>query len=183
MDYYYYSSMTDADLGPGYYIGISIVGIIAIIAWWKIFTKAGEKGWKILIPFYNIYIMYKLFWKPAIFVILIILYALTAAGSIAASYGLTAAFLYGGGSAAFTVGLLLVVVCSIIALILNIIFYYKLSKSFGHGAGYTVGLIFLNVIFLLILAFGSSRYIGGDGERLDAGEEAGTYRYREPEDR
>ena len=30
--------------------------VIAIIASWKIFTKAGEDGWKCLIPFYNQYI-------------------------------------------------------------------------------------------------------------------------------
>lgn len=37
---------------------------------------------------------------------------------------------------------------------------HKLSVSFGHGVGFTLGLIFLNPIFTLILAFGSSEYIG-----------------------
>jgi hypothetical protein len=35
-----------------------------------------------------------------------------------------------------------------------------LSKSFGHGVGFTLGLIFLSVIFYYILAFGSSTYRG-----------------------
>ena len=45
-------------------------------------------------------------------------------------------------------------------LIMEIICLYKLSKSFGHGVGYTIGLIFLAPIFLIILAFGSSEYHG-----------------------
>ena len=66
---------------------------------------------------------------------------------------------------------------------MQIIFYNKLAKAFGHGAGFTVGLIFLNVIFLLILAFGSSRYLGGGTERLSGYDSAANYRYREPMDR
>ena len=41
--------------------------LLLVIASWKIFTKAGEKGWKSLIPIYNVYILYKIsglsFWK------------------------------------------------------------------------------------------------------------------------
>ena len=32
--------------------------IILIVAQWKVFEKAGEKGWKSLIPIYNIYTMF-----------------------------------------------------------------------------------------------------------------------------
>ena len=35
-----------------------------------------------------------------------------------------------------------------------------LSKSFGHGIGFTLGLIFLSPIFVLILGFGDSQYVG-----------------------
>ena len=37
-----------------------IWGILAIIAMWKIFTKAGEAGWKSIIPIYNIIVLFKL---------------------------------------------------------------------------------------------------------------------------
>lgn len=36
-----------------------VIGILTIIANWKIFTKAGEKGWKALIPIYNLVILFK----------------------------------------------------------------------------------------------------------------------------
>ncbi len=37
-----------------------VIGIIQIIAMWKIFTKAGEKGWKSIIPIYNFVILFKI---------------------------------------------------------------------------------------------------------------------------
>jgi hypothetical protein len=39
-----------------------------------------------------------------------------------------------------------------------IIVYHRLSLSFGKDAGFTVGLIFLGIIFFPILAFGSAQY-------------------------
>lgn len=36
------------------------VAILMIVAQWRIFTKAGEKGWKSLIPVYNIVILFKI---------------------------------------------------------------------------------------------------------------------------
>lgn len=39
------------------FIPVLIVCIIAIIAMWKIFEKAGQAGWKSLIPIYNIVVM------------------------------------------------------------------------------------------------------------------------------
>jgi hypothetical protein len=48
----------------------------------------------------------------------------------------------------------------LVDIVVLIMVYYDLSRSFGHGVGFTVGLIFLEVIFLLILAFGGSVYRG-----------------------
>jgi hypothetical protein len=45
-------------------------------------------------------------------------------------------------------------------IIFAIIVINDLSKSFGHDAGFTVGLVLLGFIFFPILAFGQSRYIG-----------------------
>ena len=44
--------------------------------------------------------------------------------------------------------------------ILSIIMNVNLAKKFGKGGGFAVGLIFLNFIFTLILAFGESEYQG-----------------------
>ena len=37
-----------------------VMFILQVIAGWKIFAKAGEPGWKALIPIYNTYIFYKI---------------------------------------------------------------------------------------------------------------------------
>ena len=49
----------------GAFLGIVIVislviGILQIIGTWKVFTKAGEKGWKCLIPIYNVVILFRI---------------------------------------------------------------------------------------------------------------------------
>ena len=41
--------------------------ILQVIAYWKIFTKAGEEGWKSIIPIYNGYVQYRLTWECAVF--------------------------------------------------------------------------------------------------------------------
>ena len=40
--------------------GAIIIAILQIVAMWKIFTKAGEKGWKSIIPIYNIVVLFKI---------------------------------------------------------------------------------------------------------------------------
>jgi hypothetical protein len=39
-----------------------------------------------------------------------------------------------------------------------IVLYFGVAKSFGRGDGFAVGLVFLPVVFLPILAFGDSQY-------------------------
>ena len=38
-------------------IPIIIVGIVSIIAMWKIFEKAGRPGWNAIVPIYNMYVL------------------------------------------------------------------------------------------------------------------------------
>jgi hypothetical protein len=51
--------------------------------------------------------------------------------------------------------------------IVNIIFLVwmmnMISKSFGKDEGFTVGLVLLGIVFIPILAFGESRYLGPYG--------------------
>lgn len=45
-------------------------------------------------------------------------------------------------------------------IVFEIILCFKLAKAFGKGVGFGFGLLFLPPIFLLILGFDSSNYIG-----------------------
>ena len=58
---------------------------------------------------------------------------------------------------------LLLLLIPIVNVVCLIIVMNDLSKSFGHGVGFTLGLIFLSLIFIYILAFGSSTYRGPAG--------------------
>jgi len=64
------------------------------------------------------------------------------------------------GKPAWWIVLFLIPIVNIVFLVLTM---HALSLSFGHGAGFTVGLIFLSLIFYYILAFDSSRYQGAAG--------------------
>ncbi len=43
-----------------YAVVMLVVFVITIIAEWRIFTKAGEAGWKSLIPIYNAVVLFKI---------------------------------------------------------------------------------------------------------------------------
>ncbi|MEZ0446316.1 DUF5684 domain-containing protein [Cellulomonas sp. ICMP 17802] len=51
----------------------------------------------------------------------------------------------------------------VVGLIFGIIILHSLSTSFGHGVGFTIGLIFLSIIFLYILGYDSKQYVGAAG--------------------
>ena len=119
-----------------------VVLVLSIIANWKIYEKAGEAGWKCLIPYYATFVEYNFTWNKTFAIVAV---ALMAASTVVGWLGLPA------------------IIASIISLanfVLSIIESVKLSKAFGHGVGFAVGLIFLPFIFRLILAFGDSQYVG-----------------------
>ena len=115
--------------------------VIMIIANWKLYTKAGEAGWKSLIPYYSQYVLFRITWNTGMFWAF---FGASIASNVFGRLGLSAFAL----------------ICSIATFIISLISVHKLSKAFGHGIGFTLGLIFLNPIFILILAFGSSEYEG-----------------------
>ena len=138
------------ELTAGVMVAVLIWYVLLVIANWKIFTKAGEAGWKSIIPIYNGYVLYKISWKPMWFWISLVLGVIV---------GICNAITKSNDIAAVAV---IAVIANIANLVVTIGSLYKLSKSFGHGVGYTIGLILLNPIFTLILGFGSSQYQGAD---------------------
>lgn len=54
-----YNNYYGNGISTGTMIGSLVVCVFLIAIMWKIFTKAGEAGWKSLIPFYNSYTMFK----------------------------------------------------------------------------------------------------------------------------
>lgn len=134
--------------------------ILMIVAMWKIFTKAGEKGWKAIIPIYNIYIFFKIadakgwFWGILISEIVVAIYSTIASGN-----GAITTNAYGNvTSISDPFYAIVVFAAAVFQIVAYIIQSAKLSKAFKRGFGTTLGLIFLPNIFQLILAFGSAKY-------------------------
>lgn len=134
--------------------------ILLIIAGWKIFKKAGEPGWKAIIPIYNFYIMYKIVDMRGWWLLMVglsILYSIVAT-SIGYGPNLTpeelAAFDFGAHPFFITT---LIIFCAV-SIYVSVVYAFRTAKVFGHGIGYTIGLILLPNIFWLILGFGKSKY-------------------------
>ncbi|MBO5364981.1 MAG: hypothetical protein J6A56_05910 [Clostridia bacterium] len=126
-----------------YAIVILVLWVLQVVAYWKIFEKAGEQGWKSIIPVYSDYILYRIAWDTKPFWVLLGLAALNLLLSWIPVAGVVFSFITG-----------------ILAVIIEILLYVKLSRAFGHGSGFAAGLVFLSTIFVLILGFDSSEYLG-----------------------
>ncbi len=45
-------------------LAIFAIAVLVIVGWWKIFEKAGEAGWKAIIPIYNVIVLLRISGKP-----------------------------------------------------------------------------------------------------------------------
>ena len=135
-------------LGAGMIAGIA-AAVVALIWYlllavgrWRMFEKMGEPGWKGLIPIYADYILYKRCWQPPFFLV-----------------SLAAAIISGVGRNQENPGFL-VSVAGTLGTVFDALLCWKVSRAFGHGIGVTLGLLFLNPVFMLYLGLGSDRYLG-----------------------
>ena len=120
--------------------------ILQVIADWKIFEKAGEPGWKSIIPFYNVFVEYDICWG-GIYGLLFI------AAPIISSFIKT-----GEGMPAWHG--IVVTILSTVVCVLHFIQSVKLSKAFGKGTGFGILLFIFGPICRIVLGFGSARYVG-----------------------
>lgn len=135
--------------------------VLTVIATWKIFKKAGEPGWKSLIPIYNIYIMFKIVNMKSWFWWMIIIYI---CASIMVNVDLpnlatmSDADIQAIDWSQHPMSIIAAVANLVVDLAAMVVYSIRTSKVFGHGAGYAIGIFFLPNIFWLILGFGKSKY-------------------------
>ena len=60
---------------------------------------------------------------------------------------------------------LLLYLIPLVNLIIAVIVCIEIARAFGKSEGFTVGLFFLSIIFLPILAFGDNKYLGPAGKK------------------
>jgi hypothetical protein len=90
------------------------IAVLGIVAMWKIFEKAGEPGWAAIIPFYNLYVLFKITWGSGWKFLLLLIPIANIVFMIITMVKLAKAF---GKSGGFAVGLIF----------LSIIFYCILA--------------------------------------------------------
>ena len=140
----------------GLVAGASMAIIIACLAWlvisiianWKIFEKAGEAGWKCLIPFYSWYVEYNFSWLGWVGILYAVLLCVP---------GFLNNAMQGEPNMALSA---IVTLAGLAAFVISCIQRIRLAKAFGQGIGFAIGLILLEPIFRVILGFGGAQYVG-----------------------
>lgn len=114
-----------------------VIAVITIAGEWKMFKKAGEDGWKAIIPIYNQYTLCKIVGVSPWWILIVFLVSLLS---------------------------FIPLIGSLISLAASIYFLILLSvstaRSYGKDDGFAVGLALLSPIFYAILGFGNSEYQG-----------------------
>ncbi len=172
--------------------------VITLAGIWKTFVKAGESGWKALIPVYNNYIMLRIgghsgwwvltFLLPLIPWLIAILSATANAQTTTNMAGTTSLPVgqmnvtpdqilgIGGVVAAVIITMIMLAVMAFFQLLVlvSVVMTYDLARSFGKGMAFTWGLLVLPVVFWPILGFGEAEYRGpvAHPDMVDAGSGA-----------
>lgn len=115
---------------------LAVIYVLYTVPVWGAYQKAspqGDPAWAAFVPVYNFIVMLRVAGRPAWWAWFLVL----------------AVPVIPFGPLAFFVILIFI--------------YNDISKSFGHGPGFTVGLVLLPVIFWFILWLGKSTYLGPKG--------------------
>ena len=122
--------------------------LIQILCYYKILGKMGKRKYFAIIPMLgememstDLFRTMRSFWRPAIITIAMFL---------------TSRYLGMNNEYSLVMALVALIVYGIFMIRL----YWRLAKQFGRSKAFGVGLILMPVIFLLILAFGKSVYLG-----------------------
>lgn len=78
------------------------IGIVSIAGMWKVYAKADQPGWGVLIPIYNVYLMLKIAGRPDWWLLLFFVPFVNAVISIIVSIDIAKSF---GKGAGYGVGL------------------------------------------------------------------------------
>lgn len=118
------------------------VSIMDIIALYKLYEKAGESGWKSLIPFYNFFVLSKIVTGKynfgAAYMILTVLYGLfIILGVLIESLPL----------------MLFAMLLALPVIVMAVYLYYQLGKVYGKSSLWCVMMIFLYPLLIIAMAF------------------------------
>lgn len=126
-------------------IAVAAVITLFVVAEWRILKKAGEKGWKALIPFYDVYVSHHIVGMSHVWFVLEVIAWVCEIVIEIVKFPEPVVITFGIATGAFT-------------LLSEIIHVLKMCNCFGKGKGFKIGMILIPNLFTLILAFGKSQY-------------------------
>lgn len=143
----------------GIIIAISVaIFVLLVIAYWKMFTKAGEKGWKSIIPIYNEYVAFRLAWKGGTKNFLIFLIAGLVAYVPSSAVGASGTDVTADMNPVLAI---VILVAAIICLVWYIRFLVKQAHAYNKGVGCAIlTLLFPNIMTLYYGFAKSATYQG-----------------------
>lgn len=140
---------TLAEVDELFYTVISLTFLYYLfltIAQWKLFKKAGEKGWKAFVPVYSLFVSHHLIGMSHIWFILdMILWVVEVVLEFVEGIPPLIEDTF------FTIALVLAVIAELLH-IMRLCYCYTKSELFG------IGLFVIPPLFSMILAFGKSEY-------------------------
>lgn len=98
-----FSGLMSGSMGTATWIVSAAITIASVIGLWGIFNKAGEHGWAAIVPFYNMYVQYKITWGNGWFFLLLLIPVANVVIEIITMVKLAKAFSKGAG---FALGLI-----------------------------------------------------------------------------
>ena len=112
-----------------------LLSALAIASLWVLFTKAGEPGWAAIVPFYNLYVLFKITWGNGIMFLLLLIPIANFVIMIMTYVKLAKAFGKGGGWACGLI-FLGIIFLPIMAFSKDIVYVGVPGKTPPYGAGY-----------------------------------------------
>ena len=125
--------------------------LLLIFSGWMIFVKAGYPGWKVLVPFLNLYLMFRIINEPPWWGLFFVV----------------AAFFGDMGQGVIT--------------IFSIGMHYTLARIFGKSKLFSVLTGLFPYVFIPIIALGGSMYQGGDYEDINTKDKTNLSNLDEPD--
>jgi len=125
-----------------------VVGTFTAIVNWILLKKAGESGWKCLIPVYGAYVFFDLAWSPGAFWRYMLAYLGANISLAVLQFGIVQAIIP-------------TIIFAIWLIIIKLRYSLKLAQSFGYKKIFGLGLFFVPIVFNAIMAFDRrNKYVG-----------------------
>ncbi len=144
-----FCSLSLMDLVP---VLVILVYLFTVVCRWRVFRRMNIRPWLSLIPVVNSFMIFRRCWKVWPFIFLA---ALTLIFGFVVQ---TTAYMDINLPIPTYVKSNMTVLAIVCLMIITILMYKHLAFAFGHDIGYVMGLLFLNPVFLGLLAFSKNTF-------------------------